>query len=392
MPSLKNCLHIALVFLLTACAASYDRTELTPTAKTYETFLPVGTNADSRYFEDDSGARLADLDSEMRKTLAQVPKGRGLNILALSGGGQHGAYGAGVLNGWSDTGTRPSFDVVTGISTGALIAPFAFLGPEYDSSLKRFYTATATRDVVRLDLTGAVFGRGFLTKATPLKQAIQQELTDDLIRKVAEEHRKGRQLLIGTTNIDAERPVIWNIGAIAQSDTPQARELIHDVILASASIPVVFQPVTIDVTNGEIVREELHVDGGLTREIFAYPYELQMRQLLRSAGLSNRNNRIWLIHNKKLEPTFDPLPGNATAVANRAFEMLIRSQSLGNIDSILALANRDGLRANITYIPKEFLTKPDEPFDPDYMTELFAIGFWAGQHKDGWVYDVQDWQ
>ncbi|WP_170423683.1 patatin-like phospholipase family protein [Ruegeria arenilitoris] len=392
MPSFKTYLSVVLVLALTACAGSYDRTDLTPTAENYETFLPVGAGMDSRYFEDDSRDQLTALKAEMRKTLAQVPRGRGLDILALSGGGQHGAYGAGVLNGWTDTGTRPTFDVVTGISTGALIAPFAFLGSDYDDRLQRFYTETATRDVVRLNLPGAVFGRGFLTKATPLKEAIRQELTDDLIRKIAEQHRKGRQLLIGTTNIDAERPVLWNIGAIAQSDTPKARELIRDVILASASIPVVFQPVSIEITNGEVQREELHVDGGLTREIFAYPHDLQMRQLLRAAGLSNQKNRIWLIHNKKLEPTFDPLPGNATAVANRAFEMLIRSQSLGNIESILALSNRDGFQANITYIPKEFQTKPDEPFDPKYMTELFSVGYWVGQHKDGWIYDAQNWQ
>ncbi|WP_170415592.1 patatin-like phospholipase family protein [Ruegeria atlantica] len=392
MPSYKICVVFALALMLTACAGSYSRTALAPTAENYESFLPVGVTSDSRYFEDDSHDRLASLNRDMRKTLAQVPNGRGLNVLALSGGGQHGAFGAGVLNGWSETGTRPTFDVVTGISTGAIIAPFAFLGSDYDGPLKRFYTETATRDVVRLDVSGAVFGRGFLTKATPLKAAIRQELTDDLIRKIAEQHRQGRQLLIGTTNIDAERPVLWNIGAMAQTDTPQARDLIRNVILASASIPVVFQPVTIKVTNGEVRREELHVDGGLTREIFAYPYELQMRQLLRAAGLSNRKNRIWLIHNKKLEPTFDPLPGNATAVANRAFEMLIRSQSLGNIESILVLSNRDGFQANITYIPKEFQKKPKEPFDPEYMNELFSVGYLAGQHRHGWIYDVQDWQ
>ncbi|WP_282169596.1 patatin-like phospholipase family protein [Ruegeria atlantica] len=392
MPSFKICVNFALALMLTACAGSYDRTALTPTPENYETFLPVGITPDSRYFEDDSRDPLATLNAEMRKTLAQVPRGQGLNILALSGGGQHGAFGAGVLNGWTDKGTRPSLDVVTGISTGALIAPFAFLGPDYDSRLKRFYTETATRDVVRLDVSGAVFGRGFLTKATPLKAAIKQELTDDLIREIAEQHRLGRQLLIGTTNIDAERPVLWNIGAMAQTDTPGARELIRDVILASVSIPVVFQPVTIKVTNGEVQREELHVDGGLTREIFAYPYDLQMRQLLRDARLSNQKNRIWLIHNKTLEPSFDPLPGNATAVAKRAFEMLIRSQSLGNIESILTLANRDGFQANITYIPKEFQGKPQEPFDPENMTELFAIGYWAGQHKEGWIYDAQQWQ
>ena len=323
---------------LMACASSYDRTAVTPTAETYENFYPVAAAAEVRSFQDGGEENLASYQQSMETVVRQVPKGRGLNILALSGGGQHGAYGAGVLNGWSQTGKRPDFDIVTGISTGALIAPFAFLGTEYDTNLKRFYTETSTRDVAQLDLAGALFGRGFLGKTTPLRKAIQTELSDELIRKIAEEHTKGRRLIVGTTNIDAERPVLWDIGAMATLDTPKSRTLIRDVILASAAIPVVFEPVTLEVTDGNETREELHVDGGLTREIFAYPAEVRLGPILRKAGLAGRKNRLWLIHNKTLEPTFNPLPGNATAVAGRAFEMLIRSQSIGNIQEAVFLA------------------------------------------------------
>lgn len=381
----------ALAISLSACAGSYDRAKVTPTAETYESFYPVGATKAVREFEDDGQENLETLENDMRKTLAQVPRGQGLNVLALSGGGQHGAYGAGVLKGWTKAGTRPPFDIVTGISTGALIAPFAFLGSEYDGRLERFYTQTSTRNVVSLNVTGALFGRGFLARTVPLRAAIEAELSDDLIALIAAEHRKGRRLLIGTTNIDAGRPVLWDIGEMAQIDTSQARALIRDVILASAAIPVVFDPVTIKVTDGKVVREELHVDGGLTREIFAYPYEIRMGSLLRWAGLANQKNRIWLIHNKQLESTFEPLPGNATAVAGRAFEMLIRSQSIGNITSVLSLAKRDGFQANLTYIPKEFTIKPTEPFDQEYMTRLFSVGYMVGQLKEGWYYDAQNW-
>lgn len=391
MTRARFALSLLLSLVLVACAGSYDRTNVTPTAETYEGFYPAAASAEVRQFEDGGAASLASLGSQLQPTLAQVPDGRGLNILALSGGGQHGAYGAGVLNGWTASGQRPDFDIVTGISTGSLIAPFAFLGSEYDARLKRFYTQTTTRDVARLDVAGAIFGRGFLGKTTPLRAAIERELTDDLITEIGAEHRKGRRLLVGTTNIDAERPVLWDIGQLAQIETPQARALIRDVILASAAIPVVFPPITIEVTDGDIRREELHVDGGLTREVFVYPSGLPMGRMLRQTGLSGRDNTIWLIHNKTLEPSFEPLNGNATAVASRAFEMLIRSQSIGNIESILSLAKRDGLGANITYIPREFAIKPEEPFDRDYMNALFAVGHAAGSASEGWLYDIQDW-
>lgn len=303
-------------------------------------------------------------------------------------GGQHGAYGAGVLNGWTASGNRPKFDIVTGISTGALIAPFAFLGPEYDDRIERFYTQSTTRDVVRLDLGGALFGKGFLAKTTPLRAAIERELSDDVINKIAQEHAKGRRLFVGTTNIDAERPVTWDVGAIAMIGNEESRQLIRQVVLASASIPVVFEPVSIPVTDGDILREELHVDGGLTREVFAYPHGIEMRKLLKRSGLSGRQNRIWVIHNKKLEAHYTPQAENATAVAHRAFELLIRAQSIGDIERIVEQGARDGLVTNLTWIPVEFDVQPEEAFDKDYMTKLFALGRFAGQQKDAWLYDV----
>ena len=193
-------------------------------------------------------------------------------FLAISGGGDDGAFGAGLLVGWSDRGDRPEFDMVTGVSTGALSAPFAFLGRAYDPQLKAVYTETSASDIFqkRAPLLGAIAGDA-LTDNTPLRQMISRILDDQMMRRIAEEYRKGRLLFILTTNLDQGRPVIWNIGAIASSSHPKARELIVEVLLASTSIPVVFPPVMLDVTVGGERYQEMHVDGGASSQVFLYP-------------------------------------------------------------------------------------------------------------------------
>jgi hypothetical protein len=181
-------------------------------------------------------------------------------FLAISGGGDDGAFGAGLLVGWSDRGDRPEFDVVTGVSTGSLSAPFVFLGRAYDPQLKAVYTETSASDVFeRNALLGALTGDA-LTNNAPLRAMISRYLDDEMIRRIGEEYGKGRLLFILTTNLDQARPVIWNIGAIAASNNPKARELIIDVLLASTSIPVVFAPGMLDVTVEGQRHQEMHVD------------------------------------------------------------------------------------------------------------------------------------
>jgi hypothetical protein len=169
------------------------------------------------------------------------------HYLAISGGGSQGAFGAGILVGWTASGTRPEFTLVTGVSTGALTAPFAFLGPDYDDELKHFYTDTSTKDImIKHSFLTTIEGDSAASTA-PLKARIQKAFDDEFIARIAAEHSKGRRLYIGTTNLDATRPVIWDIGAIAASGAPGANALIHEIILASTSIPVAFPPVFIDV-------------------------------------------------------------------------------------------------------------------------------------------------
>ncbi len=346
--------------------------------------------SDVRTFGDISELDEESIVTEFKSVFARPGKQGSVNILALSGGGPDGAYGAGVLNGWTETGQRPQFDVVTGISTGAIIAPFAFLGPEYDAAIRRFYTTTDTTRVARFRVVGALVGGGALADNKPLADAIAEELTDAIIRKIGQEHQKGRRLIVGTTNIDAERPVLWDIGALASADTPESFALVRKVILASAAIPVLFTPVRIPVTDGLTTKEELHVDGALTQQIFVYPANLPMKRTLAEVGLANAENTIWLIHNKRLEPRFEAQSTRLASMAGRTLSTLIRSQSYGDIAFIIALAKRDGLRVNGLAVPKRFSEKPTQAFDPAYMKKLYELGVEDGRQAKSWRPDLQE--
>ena len=204
--------------------------------------------------------------------------------LALSGGGDHGAFGAGYLKGWSESGTRPTFKIVTGISTGALIAPLAMLGHEYDDLLQEAYTTVTADNIFRQKSFVSMYWNESLTDNHPLQDLVHEVLTDEVIDAVAEAHRNGQRLYIGTTHFDAQRPMIWNMGAIANSPHPGAYEIFRDVLIASAAIPIFFPPVYVDVTvNGETY-DEMHVDGGTVGQMFFYSGTLDWENVIREAS------------------------------------------------------------------------------------------------------------
>ena len=211
------------------------------------------------------------------------------NYLAISGGGANGAYGAGLLVGWSALGTRPEFSMVTGISTGALTAPFAFLGERYDEQLQEVYTTLDTSSILELGNVFNVFRSDAITDVTPLKNTIEKYVTDGMIAEIAREHRRGRRLLIGTTNLDAGEAIYWNIGRIANTGHPDAAALIRDVLRASASIPGVFPPVYIKAeTPDGRTHDEMHVDGGTSAQMFLYPPRMDWEPRFKRTGNSQR--------------------------------------------------------------------------------------------------------
>jgi hypothetical protein len=225
-----------------------------------------------------------------------------VNVLALSGGGAHGAFGAGLLRGWSESGTRPAFKIVTGISTGALIAPFAFLGSGYDATLEDFYTTIATKDIYReRSYLAILFDPSAMVDTTPLQKIVAKQVDDKVLAAVAQAHRQGRRLFIGTTNMEADRFVIWDMGAIAASGKPDALELFRQVMLASAAIPVAFPPVYIPVEANGQRYEEMHVDGGTAAQVFFYGFTLDLDAAQRELGIQNRGRvRLFIVRNGKL--------------------------------------------------------------------------------------------
>jgi predicted acylesterase/phospholipase RssA len=295
------------------------------------------------------------------------------NYLAISGGGANGAYGAGLLTGWTEQGTRPEFTMVTGISTGALSAPFAFLGPEYDDKLKEVYTKTKTSDIVKeRSLLPAILGDSMADTA-PLRKLIKKYVTADLIAAIAREHNRGRRLFIGTMNLDAGRSVIWNIGEIASSDYPEKDRLIYDVLQASAAIPVAFPPVVIPVMANGQMYDELHVDGGTGSQVFVYPAAVDWATVTKKLKVRGKPN-VYVIRNAFLNPNYLGVTPNLLPIASRSIDSLIRTQGIGDLYQIFVLSERDGNDFNLAYIPSSFTVKPSEGFDPVYMGKLFELG------------------
>jgi hypothetical protein len=198
--------------------------------------LPLGI-PNARFYADgdpnpmiEEGARAVDREqAALRAEGNSATRLPPANFLAISGGGDNGAFGTGLLNGWAATGTRPEFKIVTGVSTGALIAPLSFLGPDYDDAMATMYT-TLTRDkVYRLrGITAALFDDA-MADTSPLAQVIASYTDQKMFDAIAREYQKGRLLLIGTTDLDAQRPVIWNVGAIAASGRPGSLELFRKI-------------------------------------------------------------------------------------------------------------------------------------------------------------------
>jgi hypothetical protein len=296
------------------------------------------------------------------------------NYLAISGGGANGAFGAGLFAGWTATGTRPEFSMVTGISTGALTAPFAFLGSDYDDELKKVYTTTSTSDIAKeRGIISAAFSDS-MADTTPLKALIAQYITSDVINNIAREHRRGRRLYVGTVNLDASRSVIWNIGAIADSNYPRKLELIHDVMRASAAIPVAFPPVVIPVEANGIAYDELHVDGGTGTQVFVYPAAVDWREITKKLKAKGDPN-VYVIRNSFLDPDYHGVKRSVLPIAGRSIDSLIRTQGIGDLYQIYALCKRDGNNFNLAYIPSSFDEKPAEGFDPVYMSKLYELGY-----------------
>ncbi len=306
------------------------------------------------------------------------------NLLAISGGAEDGAFGAGLLVGWSETGTRPVFDLVTGVSSGALIAPFAFLGREHDGQLRDIFTKYERKDIFTYNVHGLIEGSA-LADDRPLAKLIEKYVDEAFLQEVAKARLNGRILLIGTTNLDTQRPVLWDMGRIAMSRDRDALGLFRKILLASATLPGVFPPVRIQVRVGGQSYDELHVDGGVTRQVFIAPSIFSFASHDQKPARPATKPRLYVIRNGKIDPEWQSVSENVVSITQRSISTLIKNQGIGDLYRIYSITKRDGIDFNLASIPPDFSETSDEPFDQKYMIALFDRGYNLASHNYSWV-------
>jgi len=379
-------LGAALVAALAACSSperlpsvpAADTTRAQPLGIPYARFYP-GTQADQMI---EVGTQAA-----MRRLVAQGLMEPGgpppktlppVDFLAVSGGGDDGAFGAGLIVGWTEHGDRPDFQIVTGVSTGALIAPYAYLGPDYDAQLREVYTTISPDKIfVERGLLG-IYYKDSIADTTPLWEMISAHVDEQMLADIARAYEGGRLLLIGTTNLDAQRPVIWNIGAIAASGHPDALDLVRKILRASSAVPGVFQPVLIDVEIDGQKYQELHVDGGAIAQMFVYPPNIDLRQQI------HRERAAYLIRNARQDAKWAEVEPRTLSIAGRAISTMIHASGTNDILRIYFIMQRDGVDYNLAYIGSDFSAPHVADFDTPYMVALFDYGYQQGRAGYDW--------
>jgi len=296
--------------------------------------------------------------------------------LALSGGGANGAFGAGFLNGWTKTGKRPVFKIVTGVSTGALMAPFAFLGSAYDDALREFYTTTASRNIFRVlsFIPQLLSGESFADSA-PLRLLIEQHVNAEFLRQIAQAHAAGRRLYVGTVDLDSQRLVIWNMGLIAANGRPEALALFRQVMLASASIPIAFPPVFFEVEADGLRYDEMHVDGGVAANVFYSGGVFNFPEAREGVGRGSARPEIYIIHNGQLLPVPQPTSRSLRSIALRSFQSASKAGFVGDLFRIYSVALREQAGFNWVTMPNGVELTGDELFDPVRMRALYDLGY-----------------
>lgn len=335
--------------------------------------VPIGFPATIRDLSVDRRGFAARLDAVLRKARWTATDGR-LDILALSGGGAEGAFGAGALVGLTHAGRRPQFEVVTGISTGAIIAPYAFLGPQWDAALTEAFTGGRSRALEERSVLGGLahlLMHSSVVGDQALFNLVDHFVTNELIQAVAREAGRGRLLWVVTTDLDKEEAVVWDMGAIALQGGERARRLFRDVIVASASIPGVFPPMLIRVAENGVHHDEMHVDGGATLPFFIATETAQT--LPKGLGVLKGAN-VFVLINGQLFTTPQSTPTSTVSIVSRAFSTSQKYAARNALLLTAAQAHRFGMNFHYSYVPTEYPSRGPLDFEPLVMKALFDYG------------------
>ena len=382
----RGALHLRLLgacvvsCLLAAACSSLPR-EQAPVARQQADAVPVGFNSEVRWRGETTRSDFRHQARKLQEQMARAANGNPLNLLALSGGGAGGAFGAGVLVGWGRQGTRPQFQVVTGVSTGALIAPLAFLGADGDRQLEQAFSGAASKGILQSHWTGALFGVSVF-RGEPLRELVDRFVTDELLRSVALEAAKGRLLLVATTDLDRNSLVIWDMGAIAIRGGAGAHKLFRDVLLASASVPGVFPPMLIRVESGGKTYEEMHVDGGTTASLVAAP---DIGAVMAHEFPQLRGANMYILINGKLGVPEETASMMTVSILQRSIGAALRSITRGNVEVAYAFARRHEMTLQATAVPIDHPFGGSLDFAPAAMKALFDYGMRCAAQNRVWT-------
>jgi len=361
---LRLCVLVLLALMAAGCGSLGDWSKLPPPNQAAAFVQPTDPRIDTK---DD--AKLDALDAALTRRLAAT--GQSFSMLALSGGGANGAYGAGVLVGWTKAGGRPSFDLVTGVSTGALAAPFAFLGSEWDSRLEAAYLDGGAQALLHWR-PWAVLVKPSVFDGTALRAIVNRNVTPELLAAIAAEHALGRRLLVVTTNLGTQEPVIWDMGALASQGDEAALTLFRDVLVASASIPGVFPPVVTPRLRADgVMINEMHVDGGVTAPFLVFPERLMDHDV---DGDASAQGDIYLLINGQPQPRQHPVGGTFGSIMASTYDAWSKASTRAHIKANKAYADRFGLSLHIASIPLDEESSSLD-FRPSTMQRLFQRGY-----------------
>jgi hypothetical protein len=376
--------HLGMVALISGALAGCSSIERIPYTASEAARAEVPGMANVRFSGDAPAAVFDRFRSDVVRQAAA--RHESVSYLALSGGGGDGAFGAGFLKGLTETGRRPQFTIVSGVSTGALMAPFVFLGPSYDATLQDLYTSGLASSLVQnVNVLSGLFGNA-LVDSDKLGHLIAHYIDDTTLQQIAAEHRKGRRLLIATTDLDSQRSEIWDMGAIAASGAPNALALFRQVMAASASVPGLFPPRLIDVTADGRAFQELHVDGGTLRQVYVAPDETIYGEAGQGGGTGIKD--LYILVNNKIDPTFDVVPDATIQVGARSLATILKREGRNNVASAYTYAQRNRIAFHLAYLDASIPDLPperaQEEFSQSYMSYLFGLGEARARNAKPW--------
>jgi hypothetical protein len=373
---------LLLVALLAGCA-SFARV---PFTANQQAIAQIPGIPGARYWADASREEFLPV-FHMKQMRAVADQYGTMDFLAISGGASDGAFGAGILTALSARGQRPNFVFVSGVSAGALIAPLAFLGPDYDDELKYAWTSGIAEKVGEGGVLSLLFAQD--SRRNALYELVSSFVSEELLQKIAAEHRRGRRLAVVTTNIDAQRPVVWDLGAIAASGHPNALGLFRDVLTASSSIPGAFAPTQIEVEADGRRFMELHVDGGATMQVFTIPESILLGDLPPDAIAYGIPARFFVIINNRLEPEFEVVEASALPLLSRSLSSLIKTHARLTLLATYEFTRKRKIGFNLTFIGDDFPSEPKPSFETPYMRSVYKYGFDKVASGNVWINDLQ---